>query len=120
MYEQFGFTRGPNRNLSFKLFVPDNTIDPTQYQGGGRPRIADVRIVGDFQTIVNPAATNWNAASGLKMTQTPDPKGLLFNYTLPATFPDGYYQYKYVVTFENGTVRRIGDPCTKYGGDSRD
>jgi pullulanase len=120
MYEQFGFVRGPNRNLSFKLFVPDNTIDPAQYQGGDRPKIANVRIVGDFQTTVNPAATNWNAATGLQMSQTPHANGLLFTYTLPATFPDGYYQYKYVVTFQNGAVRWIGDPCTKYGGDQED
>ena len=31
-------------------------------------------------------------------------------------FPEGYYQYKYVVRFHNGSIRWVGDPCTKYGG----
>jgi hypothetical protein len=29
---------------------------------------------------------------------------------------DNFYQYKFFVTFENGTVRYVSDPCTKYGG----
>src|SRR6476661_2954233 len=120
MYEQFGFTRGPNGELTFKLFVPDNTIAPTQYQRGDRPKILDVKIVGDFQPIVNAAASTWDINHGLQMAAKPHPNGLLFTYTLPAGFPDGYYQYKYIVTFQNGAVRWIGDPCTKYGGDRED
>jgi pullulanase/glycogen debranching enzyme len=30
--------------------------------------------------------------------------------------PQAQYQYKYRVEFENGVVRKVGDPCTKYGG----
>jgi pullulanase len=50
------------------------------------------------------------------MTEQAHPNGRLFAYTLPANFPDGYYQYKYAVKFQDSSVRRVGDPCTKYGG----
>jgi 1,4-alpha-glucan branching enzyme len=120
MYEQFGFSRWPNGRLGFQLFIPDNQIDAAQYGRGGPCKITEVRVVGDFQTLVDPAAINWNAGSGLLMTRLAHPNGHLFTYELPNGFPDGYYQYKYVVTFQNGAVRWVGDPCTRYGGDSHD
>ena len=75
-----------------------------------------MRIVGDFQHLVDPARRDWNYDDGLVMVEQPHPSGRLFAYTLPQGFPDGYYQYKYVVQFQNGSVRWVGDPCTKYGG----
>jgi hypothetical protein len=33
----------------FRLFVPDSALDPTQYQGGWLPPIAQVHAIGDFQ-----------------------------------------------------------------------
>jgi pullulanase len=118
MYEAFGFSRSPDGRLGFKLFVPDNTVDPTQYTSGDTPKIRDVTIVGDFQAAIG--ATNWDLASGLRMTPGSHSNGLVFVAALPDGFPDGYYQYKYVVTFQNGSVRWVGDPCTKYGGDQLD
>src|ERR1700742_167238 len=120
MYEEFGFSRWPDGRLGFKLFVPDNIVDPNQYARGGKCRITGVRVVGDFQSVIDHASKDWDAAAGLVMTQSAHPNGLLFSATLPGNFPDGYYQYKYVVTFQNGTVRWVGDPCTKYGGDQQD
>jgi pullulanase len=120
MYETFGFSRWQDGRLGFQLFVPDRAIDPTQYGRGDSPKISSVCVVGDFQSVVTPGATNWQAASGLPMTLQPHPNGLLFTAALPAGFPDGYYQYKYFVTFQNGTVRYVGDPCGKYGGDQLD
>src|SRR5579872_1900782 len=120
MYETFGFSRWPDGRLGFQLFVPDKAIDPTQYTIGDSPRIASVAIVGDFQQVVKPTARNWDPASALPMTRGTHPNGLLFTAALPAGFPDGFYQYKYLVTFQNGTVRWVGDPCGKYGGTNSD
>ncbi len=33
--------------------------------------------------------------------------------------PDGFYQYKLFVTFEDTTSRFVADPCAKYGGSDR-
>ncbi len=116
MYETFGAGRQADGTNGFRLFVPDNTRDPTQYTRGGDCKITEVRVVGDFQQAVDPVRKNWSYDDGLVMIEQPHPHGRLFVYTLPAAFPDGYYQYKYVVRFKNGSVRWVGDPCTKYGG----
>jgi pullulanase len=120
MYESFGFTRSASGEQNIKLFIPDNTVDPSQYTGGDVSHIAAVSIIGDFQHLVTPGATDWDQASALAMTQTAHPNGYLFVYAFNPPLPNGWYQYQYVVRFENGTVRVVGDPCTKYGGDSLD
>src|SRR6266496_1470555 len=122
MYEQFGFSRSATGEQSLTLFVPDNTIDPTQYVRGGPCRIVEVRVIGDFQSLVDPRTTNWDAATGFVMNKTQNANGYLFTYPFDPPLPDGYYQYQYVVRFEDTTVRTrtIGDPCTKYGGDLED
>ena len=120
MYEQFGFSRSTAGEQSLTLFVPDNSVDPDQYTRGGPSRIVDVRVIGDFQSLADPGSTNWNPATALVMIKTVYANGYLFTWRFTNPLPDGYYQYKYVVTFEDTTVRIIGDPCTKYGGDSHD
>src|SRR5271157_184661 len=116
MYEQFGVPKQSDGAYAFRLFVPDNTVDPSQYGRGGRSKITGVRAVGDFQPVLNPGGPAWSFPNGLTLVEQPHPNGRQFIGKLPAAFPDGYYQYKYVVSFENGTVRWMGDPCTKYGG----
>ncbi len=120
MYETFGFTRSASGDQSIQLFVPDNTIDPTQYTRGGACQIASVSIVSDFQHLVTPGAQDWDPASALKMTLTTHKNGYLYVYSFATPLPDGWYQYQYLVTFNDTTVRYVGDPCTKYGGDSKD
>jgi pullulanase len=120
MYESFGFTRSASGEQSIRLFIPDNTIDPSQYTGGDVSHIASVSIIGDFQHLVTAGAPDWDQAGALPMTQTAHPNGHLFVYAFNPPLPDGWYQYQYVVSFEEGAVRVVGDPCTKYGGDSLD
>ena len=120
MYESFGFSHTATGAQSIQLFVPDNIIDPNQYTRGAACNIATVGIIGDFQHLAAPGTTDWDQADALPMTQTPHPNGYLFVYNFNPPLPDGYYQYQYVVRFNNGTVRIVGDPCTKYGGDSLD
>lgn len=120
MYENFGFTRSPAGDQSIMLFVPDNSVDATQYIRGGASHIASVGIVSDFQHLVTPGSTDWDPAGALKMTRTDHPSGYLFVYKIDPPLPDGWYQYQYLVRFDDTTVRLVGDPCTKYGGDAKD
>jgi len=120
MYEDFGFVGKPTGDQSIKLFIPDNTVDPSQYTIGGPCQIASVAIVSDFQHLVTPGAIDWDPTTALAMTNLNHPNGFLFSYVFDPPLPDGWYQYQYLVTFENATTRVVGDPCTKYGGDSND
>jgi pullulanase len=120
MYESFGFSRSASGEQRLQLFVPDNTVDPAQYSRGAACNIAAVSVIGDFQRLVAPGAADWDQATALPMTLADHENGYLYSYTFQPVLPDGYYQYQYVVRFQNGTVRVVGDPCTKYGGDSQD
>ena len=77
-------------------------------------------MIGSFQSKLGGGSTDWDAASALPMTRQAHPHGFLFTAVLPSAFPDGFYEYKYQVTFENGQQRAAGDPCTKYGGESNE
>src|SRR5688572_4924411 len=112
MYELFG-TAVVGNSVEFRLFFPDSTRDPSQYTRGGSPNIAAIRVTGDFQQQIG--TTNWDHASAPAMVRQPHPKGWLYTFQIPH-LPDGYYQYKYFVTFNNQTTRWCADPCTKYGG----
>jgi pullulanase len=113
MYEQFGAVVDRDK-VEFKLFFPDNTIDSTQYARGGLPQIKEIRVRGDFQSHVG--GQDWELATAPVMTKTNHPKGWLYTCKIDQALPEGFYQYKYFVTFENETTRWCGDPCTKYGG----
>ena len=78
MYEQFGFTDS-REGQQINLFVPYNTVDPTQYTGNKPAHIVEVRLVGDFQSRVNGKAINWDYVTGLIMDQKPHPNGLYKN-----------------------------------------
>ena len=115
MYESFGAKVDQSaKTVTFNVFFPDNTLDPNQYQRGGLPRIAEMRVLGDFQS--HSGGIGWDIATApVMLRQQYQNKGWLYSFTTPP-IPDGFYQYKYFVTFENGTSRWVSDPCTKYGG----
>ncbi len=110
MYEQFGpVVQGSS--VDFRLFFPDASADPLQYVNGGLPRIKKIQVVGDFQSKIG--LRDWDVSTAPEMSLGTHPQGLL--YSLPiAQLPEGFYQYKYFVTFENQTTGRCTDPCTKY------
>jgi pullulanase len=110
MYEDFGAAvRGDE--VEFRLFLPDNRVDPGQYGRGGAPRIASVKVVGDFQE------RPWDLARAPQLEPTGHPSGTLYVHPIPR-LQEGFYEYKYHVTFENHTSRWCTDPCTKYVGRS--
>jgi len=114
MYEHFG-PRLDGKKVEFQLFLPDRTVDPSQYSRGGEPHIEEVRVVGDFQSALGGA--DWDHNTAPTLTESPHPNGVLYSFKTPVDLPDGFYQYKFYVTFEGGgPARYVSDPCAKYGG----
>jgi len=129
MYQDFGPVVS-GRRVTFRLFLPNNTL----FINGGDHEIAQIQVAGDFQSEIG--GTDWEAASAPTLTSADfhasfdpirhfqeDPAGAvigtLFSFSVGNDLPDGFYQYKYVITFTDGTVRWVSDPCTKLTGNSR-
>ena len=112
MYEQFGAVVQGN-SVTWKLFIPDNTRDPSQYTRGSSPSIRSIRVRGDFQSELG--SDPWSLDGALPMEQTPHPNGWLYTVEVPH-LDDGFYQYKYFVEFQNDTTRWCTDPCSRYDG----
>jgi pullulanase len=112
MYEAFGAVV-TDHTVEFRLFFPDVAKDPAQYENGGLPRIKDIRVTGTFQGRLG--STPWNLQQAPALTPHDHPNGILYTGAINA-LPDGFYEYKYFVTFENGTSRWCTDPCTRYVG----
>lgn len=112
MYEAFGAVVEGSR-VEFRLFFPDNAVDPSQYVRGGPPQIREIRVRGNFQSALGGA--DWDFSTAPVMSREPHPSGWLWRAEIDG-LPEGYYQYKYFVTFENETSRWCSDPCTRYGG----
>jgi 1,4-alpha-glucan branching enzyme len=122
MSEHFGawqFGNNPNQGaVEFKLFFPDRSKDSSQYKDRGKtygdPQIASIQVVGDFQAKLG--QPTWDIGQAPKMQKVAHPKGWVWTYRTPINLPDGFYEYKYYVTFNSGEKRYVGDPCTRYGG----
>ncbi len=114
MYEQLGANVTGDK-VEFCLFFPDKSRDPSQYESGGLPCIDKIAVVGDFQSQLG--QKNWDMNVAQLMQKEAHPKGWLYRCQLPKKLAEGFYQYKYYVTFENTTTRWCTDPCSKYGGD---
>jgi 1,4-alpha-glucan branching enzyme len=110
MYEAFGAVV-EEHTVELRLFLPD----ASQYEPGrgGPPRIRSIVAPGDHQALANQAP--WDVGTAPPLTPQPHPGGTLYVLRLDAV-PDGFYQYKYLVTFENGSRRWCGDPCTRWLG----
>lgn len=103
-YSQFG-AYDDNRRARFSVFFPG----PNQYSRGGDPKIKELKVVGTFQ---QPA---WSEATALRLEPRSFEGGTLYE-AVTAPLPDGFYEYKYQVTFQNGDHRTVSDPCARYGG----
>jgi pullulanase/glycogen debranching enzyme len=123
MYQEFGAREvHDTRRVRFRLFIPDNALDPDQYQHGSLPNISQVHAFGDFQAQFG--KTDWKPDAKFELVKAKftDPedgktKGWLYELTT-APIIEGFYQYKFHITFKNGQTRIVCDPCTRYGGAS--
>ncbi len=128
MSEKFGaWPVGSDRQqdqVEFKLFFPDRSKDPAQYEAApedghvaahyGDPQIASVQVAGTFQSSLG--QTDWDFAAAPALIKEPHPKGWVWRYRTDVALPAGFYEYKYLVTFQDGTQRKVSDPCARYGG----
>ena len=105
-YDRFGSSNA-NGRARFAVFFPG----PDSYVRGGDPQIAELKVYGSFQAALGQPA--WSEADALTLEPTDYEGGTLYQAgtdTLPADF----YEYKYLVTFQNGDRRNVGDPCARY------
>jgi len=120
MYEGFGASEiGTSGSVRFSLFLPDNALDPTQYEGARDPHIGSIRVVGDFQSRSG-LGRDWQPSAAPVMARSKypadSPKGWLYSAEI-GPLPPGFYEYKYHVLFEDVEAPRyVGDPCSRYGG----
>lgn len=133
MQEKFGAWQvgtDPNQGVvAFNLFFPDRTVDASQYDATrwigesenswqvpdfGDPKIDSISVVGSFQSVLGQPA--WDKTTAPMLVRQPHPKGHRWTYQTPIELPADFYEYKYVVRFQNGTERTLGDPCSRYGG----
>jgi len=91
--------------VEFKIFFPQ----------GFDPQITSIRVAGDFQSQISPNA-DWDFPNGFALTSAATADGTFWSCTTPTELQAGYYQYKYLVTFTDGTTRIVSDPCARYGG----
>jgi 1,4-alpha-glucan branching enzyme len=113
--------------VEFKLFFPDRSKDATQYEAApedghaavnyGDPQIASIQVAGTFQAQLG--QKNWDFAAAPALLREPHPKGWVWRYRTDAALPAGFYEYKYLVTFQDGSQRKVSDPCARYGGRER-
>jgi pullulanase len=123
MYESFGAVV-TGKQVEFRVFFPDNSLDPSQYQPGrgGLPQIKEIRVVGTFQSQIGGKNFDPQSAPVMKKSRFNDPVGgnpigWLYSLKIDKNLSDAYYQYKYFVTFENNRTGFCGDPCTKLTGE---
>lgn len=91
--------------VEFKLFFPK----------GFDPQIETIRVAGDFQSKIS-GNSDWDFPSGFSMERNESAEGAFWSYCTEEALDAGFYQYKYLVTFTDGTARILSDPCTRYGG----
>ena len=111
MYEQFG-SHDVNGKIEFKVFFPGGP----EVKRGDDPKIISLKVYGSFQQ--NLTGAPWDYTTAVSMSPTPFNSGTLYSCLTPA-LPQGFYEYKYIVEFENGERRIVGDPCARYGGDDK-
>jgi len=91
-------------SVRFRIFLP----------AGPDPQIRSIRVAGDFQASLG--GKPWDFGNGIELTAgAGDPRGTFWTATTEP-LPKGFYEYKYLVTFTDGSVRYVSDPCTRYGG----
>ena len=118
MNERFGAWPANSNPLAspieFKVFFPGRNTGQFGTDGKdpdyGNHHIESIQVCGDFQTIP------WDPATAPHLTQQAHPFGEQWYYQTPQALGAGFYEYKYIVTFENGAQRWVSDPCCRYGG----
>ncbi len=92
--------------VSFAVFFP---LD-------ANPNIKKIQVAGDFQNQLDPAINDWEFDKGFELTESIIPEGTIWKFQSENELQSGFYQYKYLITFNDDSKRYISDPCTRYSG----
>lgn len=92
--------------VEFRIFFP----------AGADPHVAAIRVAGSFQNHLG--GQDWDFGGGLPLNieVRNGPGGTFWSARTGADLPAGFYEYKYLVEFDDGTSRKVTDPCARYGG----
>jgi pullulanase len=90
--------------VQFRLFFP----------AGSDPEIEEIRVAGNFQGLIG--GTDWDFAGGPLLEKASRAEGTFWTLLIPNVLPAEFYQYKYQVSFSDGTVRKVTDPLARYSG----
>ena len=97
--------------VEFRLFFPSESTEP-------KHNIKTIQVSGDFQKALgNPE--EWDLATAPFLVQAPHSEGEIWSWTTPKELPEGFYQYKYYVTFNDPAIppRWVSDPFARYSGE---
>src|SRR2546423_454072 len=101
---------GTKTRTQFRLFFAANF--DTQ--------IENISVAGTFQSKIGEGDWDFSKRHFLTKSSTTDsPKeGEFWTLKLDYDLPEGFYEYKYQVTFKDPgkTVRKVADPCARYSG----
>ena len=100
---QIGGGRDAGR-VQFRLFFP----------AGVDPQIQEIRVAGSFQR--QAGGVDWDFDGGPSLVRTQAAEGDFWTLALPAVLTAGFYQYKFQVRFNDGSSRKVTDPCARYSG----
>ena len=90
--------------VRFRLFFPE----------GFDPQVASIGVAGDFQS--KSGGSDWDFSRSLPLVKTNEPGiGDFWEFT-SEVLPANFYEYKYQVTFTDGSQRIVTDPYARYSG----
>ena len=94
--------------VRFKLFFP-NVTDTD-------PNIKSIQVAGSFQNQID-NNQKWDWENGPHLQPISDSEGTIWSLTIDTELDEGFYEYKYFVTFKDSNEKRkVSDPFTRYGG----
>ena len=96
--------------IQFRLFFPEE-------ENGLLHNINSIQVCGDFQKALGQPV--WDPKTAPILTKSSHPEGEIWSYETPQALPEGFYQYKYYVSFNDPDEppRWVSDPFARYGGE---
>ena len=93
-----------NGAVEFRVFFP----------AGTDPDVTAIRVGGNFQHRLG--GDDWDFAGGPQLVAEPPTPDRTYLSVATGDLPAGFYEYEYLVEFNQAPSRIVTDPCTRYGG----
>jgi pullulanase len=84
------------------------------FDSGFNTNITSISVFGDFQSKIG--GTDWDTSKALALSKSTTTEGDFWTLLVQQSLPEGFYEYIYLVTFNDGTIRQVADPCARYSG----